>query len=157
MYLSEVADAFVNDLQNTYGTSSGVDYQSKIETIDTQYAFIKFGKLTALALTHFCKEKQIIRKRKDFRDVNAKENIDKLNQELMDVSKIMSESFDMLLNRDRNLNDLSDKAHDLRDGSSKFKNKSQKLKLSMYFRQYMAPIVICLVLFAFVLAKMYLF
>ena len=56
------------------------------------------------AFLYHCLEKQINRKRKDFRDVNAKENIDKLNQELMDVSKIMTESFDMLLNRDRNLN-----------------------------------------------------
>lgn len=46
----------------------------------------------------------INRKKKEFRDVNAKENIEKLNQELMDVGKIMTESFDMLLNRDRNLN-----------------------------------------------------
>jgi len=34
----------------------------------------------------------------------------------MDVSKIMSESFDMLLNRDRNLNDLTNKSFELRDG-----------------------------------------
>ena len=36
--------------------------------------------------------------------MNAQENIQKLNQELMDVNKIMTESFDMLLNRDKNLN-----------------------------------------------------
>ena len=46
--------------------------------------------------------------------MNAKQNIEKLNQELMDVSKIMNESFEMLLNRDRNLNQLSEKATDLR-------------------------------------------
>lgn len=44
MFLGEVSDSFVAELQNTYGTGSGVDYQSKIETIDNQYAFIKFGK-----------------------------------------------------------------------------------------------------------------
>jgi len=49
-------------------------------------------------------EKQINRKRKDFRDTNAKENVDKLNQELLGVSQIMTESFEMLLNRDKNLN-----------------------------------------------------
>lgn len=46
--------------------------------------------------------------------MNAKQNIEKLNQELMNVSKIMNESFEMLLNRDRNLNQLSEKATDLR-------------------------------------------
>ena len=49
-------------------------------------------------------ERNINRKKKEFRDMNAQENIEKLNQELMDVNKIMTESFDMLLNRDKNLN-----------------------------------------------------
>ena len=50
------------------------------------------------------KEKAINKKKRDFKDVNAAENISKLNKELMDVNKIMTESFEMLLNRDKNLN-----------------------------------------------------
>jgi hypothetical protein len=75
----------------------------------------------------------------------------------MDVSKIMSESFDMLLNRDRNLGQLMDKGSDLRDGSRRLKDESKKLKFSMYFRQYMAPIIICFIILAFIVAKIYLF
>lgn len=78
---------------------------SKIECIDCSYAFQKF-------------EKTINRKRKEFRDASAKENIDKLKSELMDVSKIMVESFDMLLNRDKNLKGLEDKADELKRGSA---------------------------------------
>lgn len=52
----------------------------------------------------------------------------------MDVSKIMSESFDMLLNRDRNLNDLTTKSYELRDGSKSLKDSSRKLKLSLILR-----------------------
>ena len=44
VFLSEIAQLFLAELQNTYGTSSNVDYLSKIETIDSQYAFLKFGK-----------------------------------------------------------------------------------------------------------------
>ena len=33
----------MEELKNTYGSSSGLDYQSKIETIDNSYAFLKFG------------------------------------------------------------------------------------------------------------------
>jgi hypothetical protein len=36
----------------------------------------------------------------------------------MDVSKIMVESFDMLLNRDKNLKGLEDKADELKRGSA---------------------------------------
>ena len=44
VFLSEVCQLFQLELQNTYGTASGVDYLSKIENIDSQYAFLKFGK-----------------------------------------------------------------------------------------------------------------
>ena len=48
----------------------------------------------------------ILKKRKEFKDMNAEENIERLNQELIDVNKIMTESFEMLLNRDNNLNKI---------------------------------------------------
>ena len=105
VFLQEVCEAFFVELQNTYGTSVSIDYTSKIETIESAYAFQKF-------------EKTIHRKRKEFRDVSAKENIDKLKSELMDVNKIMVESFDMLLNRDKNLNKLHQQATDLKMGSA---------------------------------------
>ena len=68
----------------------------------------------------------------------------------MDVSKIMSESFDMLLNRDRNLNDLTTKSFELRDGSKSLKDSSHKLKLSLLLRQWMTLIIIVLMLCLFV-------
>ena len=58
-------------------------------------------------LSSFYLEKVIAKKRKDFRDANATENINKLNQELLDVSKIMSENFEMILNRGNNLGKIS--------------------------------------------------
>ena len=64
-----------------------------------------------------CVEKTINRTKKTFRDANAQENIDKLNQELMDVNKIMTDSFDMLLNRDNNLNKIVNDSATLRDNS----------------------------------------
>ena len=67
----------------------------------------------------------------------------------------MTKSFDMLLNRDRNLNSLTDKAADLRDSAKGFKDSSKKLKMSMYFKQYMYPIIACAaILFFFILSRM---
>ena len=73
------------------------------------------------------------------------------------MSKIMTESFDLLLNRDNNINKLSEKAADLRDGAKSFKGRSEKLKMSLYFKQYMAPILICVVIFLFIILKWWLF
>jgi hypothetical protein len=64
----------------------------------------------------------IARKKKEFRDSNAKENIDKLNQELVDIKNIMHENFDMILNRDRNLSKISQMSSDLKDNSKKVSN-----------------------------------
>ena len=93
MYLQEVAHAFTDELRNTYGSANNIDYLSKVENIENQYAFLKF-------------ERIILKKKKEFKDVNAQENLDKLNQELIDVNKIMTESFEMLLNRDNNLSKI---------------------------------------------------
>ena len=48
-------------------------------------------------------ERVILKKKKEFKDANAQENLSKLNQELIDVNKIMSKSFELLLDRDNNL------------------------------------------------------
>ena len=58
VYLQEVAHAFTDELRNTYGSANNIDYLSKIENIENQYAFLKF-------------ERIILKKKKDFKDVNA--------------------------------------------------------------------------------------
>ena len=45
-FLSQICDAFVMELQNTYGTSNTADHKTKIDSIDNLYAFIKFGKFS---------------------------------------------------------------------------------------------------------------
>ena len=64
----------------------------------------------------------INKKRKEFRDSQTKENLEKLKEELLDVSKIMTESFEMILNRDKNLNKIGKLSSDLKDNSKKVRN-----------------------------------
>ena len=45
MYLNDVGECFLEELKNTYGTTGGVDYLSRIETIENSYSFLKFGKI----------------------------------------------------------------------------------------------------------------
>ena len=44
VFLQEVAHAFLDELRNTYGSANNIDYLSKIECIENQYSFLKFGK-----------------------------------------------------------------------------------------------------------------
>ena len=134
----------MEELRNTWGSSSGVDFQSKIETLNNQYAFLKF-------------EKVINKKRKEFRDSQTKENLDKLKEELLDVSKIMTESFEMILNRDKNLNKIGKLSSDLKDNSKKFKKDAKKLKLMFWLRQYATWIAIGSMLVFFIYLKFFIF
>lgn len=76
---------------------------------------------------------------------------------MLDVSKIMTESFEMLLNRDKNLNQVMSKAQDLRASSRDLKKESRNLKLSFLLRQYMTPIIVVLLVLMFIFIKFYLF
>lgn len=73
------------------------------------------------------------------------------------MSKIMTESFEMLLNRDKNLNQVMSKAQDLRASSRDLKKESRNLKLSFLLRQYMTPIIVVLLVLMFIFIKFYLF
>jgi Regulated-SNARE-like domain len=44
VYLKDLAELFQEELKSSYGTTGGVDYLSRIETIENSYSFIKFGK-----------------------------------------------------------------------------------------------------------------
>lgn len=74
-------------------------------------------------------ERIINKKRKEYRDASTKENIDKLNMELGEVKNIMSESFEMLLNRDKNLNKLTELGKNLADDSKRMKKDAKNLKM----------------------------
>lgn len=74
-------------------------------------------------------ERIINKKRKEYRDASTKENIDKLNMELGEVKNIMSESFEMLLNRDKNLNKLTELGKSLADDSKRMKKDAKNLKM----------------------------
>ena len=102
-------------------------------------------------------ERVINKKRKEYRDASTKENIDKLNQELVDVKNIMSESFEMLLNRDKNLNKLTELGKSLSEDSAKMKKDAKNLKMAYFLRKYMTYLVVAAILLFLVLMKVYVF
>ena len=100
-------------------------------------------------------ERVINKKRKEYRDAGTKDNIDKLNRELVDVKNIMSESFEMLLNRDKNLNKLTELGSKLSEDSAKMKADAKKLKMSYFLRKYMTYITIVAIFLFLILIKVY--
>ena len=105
----------------------------------------------------FGEERVILKKKKEFKDHNAQENLDKLNKELIDVNKIMTQSFEMLLNRDNNLNKIQAQSATLRDSSKDLRKGAKNLKMAFLFRKYMTPIILCAIIAFFLLMYLFVF
>ena len=69
----------------------------------------------------------------------------------------MSESFEMLLNRDKNLNKLTELGKNLSEDSRKMKKQAKDLKMAYFLRKYMTYIVIALVIIFLIFMKVYVF
>ena len=75
----------------------------------------------------------------------------------MDVKNIMSESFEMLLNRDKNLNKLTELGKNLSEDSRKMKKDAKNLRMQYFLRKYMTYIVVAAIFVFLVGMKVYVF
>merc|ERR1711920_468539 len=112
-FLEDIQRLFQEELKREYGTSS-VDYRSRIETIEKPYYFIKF-------------DRQITKKKAEYRDPKSSKALGRLNENLTEVSSIMRQNINEILQRGENLEKVGQQARDLRDVSKDFRNMSAKL------------------------------
>lgn len=127
-FLEEIHKLFQEDLKREFGSGS-VDYRSHIETIEKPYYFIKF-------------DRQIQKKKNEYKDPNSSKALNRLNENLTEVSSIMRQNIDEILHRGDNLDSISDKARDLRDTSKQFKDTTRMLSFMTALQKYGVPAVI---------------
>ena len=143
-YLSEIQELLIEELQKKFGTSTSIDYSSKIEMIDSPYAFQNM-------------ERAINKVKKEYKDSNSSANIERLNKELLDINNIMRDNFELILNRENSLKNLSGKAVNLKESSKKYKDNARKLKMSFYWRKYGTIAIVVGIVVAFIMARLWLF
>merc|ERR1719321_1578625 len=131
-FLEEIHKLFQEDLKREWGTAGGVDYRSHIETIEKPYYFIKF-------------DRQITKKKGEYKDPSSTKALNRLNENLTEVSSIMRQNIDDILSRGENLDSVSDKARSLRDTSKQFKDTTRMLSFMTALQKYGVPAVIGLV------------
>merc|ERR1711924_78186 len=131
-FLEEIHKLFQEDLKREFGSSGSVDYRSHIETIEKPYYFIKF-------------DRQITKKKNEYKDPNSSKALNRLNDNLTEVSSIMRQNIDEILHRGDNLDTISDKARDLRDTSKQFKDTTRMLSFMTAIQKFALPAVIGLV------------
>jgi len=93
-FLDEIHKLFQEELKREFGTTSGVDYRSHVETIEKPYYFIKF-------------DRQITKTKKEYRDPNSSKALQRLNDSLNDVQSIMRQNMNEILERGENLGSVS--------------------------------------------------
>lgn len=130
-YLSEVSNEFFNSHGNAALTSAA-----------RPYGFSSFDNFLS-------KTKKI------YQDQRAQSNLDKLNNELADVKKVMTKNIEDLLYRGDSLDKMSDLSSSLRNDSIKYRKKAQQINFEAMLRQY-APIAGVSLLFVFLIWYMFL-
>lgn len=80
-----------------------------------------------------------------YQDARASQNLDKLNAELQDVTKVMTKNIEDLLYRGDSLDRMSDLSSNLRMESKKYRRVARKVNLEAMLRQN-APIIVVVAL-----------
>ncbi|KAK0635290.1 Longin-like domain-containing protein [Bombardia bombarda] len=112
-YLSDLADEFAT----TYPASQ------LMSTTLRPYAFMEFDTF-------------INRTKATYSDSRAAQNLDKLNDELRDVTKVMTKNIEDLLYRGDSLDRMGELSSRLRDDSKKYKRAAVKMNWDLLLKQY---------------------
>lgn len=112
-YLSDLATEFTT----TYSASQYLSPTCR------PYAFVEFDTF-------------IQRTKKTYQDSRATQNLDKLNDELRDVTKVMTKNIEDLLYRGDSLERMGDMSQRLREDSRKYKRAAVRINWELLLKQY---------------------
>jgi len=112
-YLADIATEFTT----TYSPSQY--YSSNLRP----YAFVEFDTF-------------IQRTKKTYQDTRASQNLDKLNDELRDVTKIMTKNIEDLLYRGDSLERMGEMSGRLREDSRKYRKAAVRINWELLLKQY---------------------
>ncbi|MCJ1249881.1 SNAP receptor [Trapelia coarctata] len=112
-YLSDLADEFTTTYNSTQYLSPTL----------RPYAFVEFDTF-------------IQRTKKTYQDSRATQNLDKLNSELKDVTKVMTKNIEDLLYRGDSLERMGDMSQRLREDSRKYRKAAVRINWELLLKQY---------------------
>lgn len=139
LYPKKLAFSLLTDLQRAFSREFG----PLVDSATRPYAFIKFDTV-------------IQKMKRSYQDVRARQNLDRLQEELLDVTKIMTTSINTVLERGGKLENMSLLSSNLSQESRRYLRETRKLNWMMLWRTYgpIAMIVAGLVLFFYIYYKL---
>lgn len=96
------------------------------------------------------------RTKKTYQDSRATDNLSRLNDELKDVTQVMTKNIEDLLYRGDSLDKMGDMSSRLREDSAKYKRAAVRINWELLLKQYgpwvgLAVVVVLLLYFRFLL------
>jgi vesicle transport protein SEC22 len=136
-YLDEVAVSF----SESYG--------NQVESAQRPYAFIQFGtrlhEATVHPLSHilyFAVDTTLQRIKKNYKDSRNQQNLSRLNEELQNVTKIMTKNIQDVVQRGEKIDKLSFYSSHLVDESKKYARETKMLNWRALYRKYGLPLAV---------------
>jgi vesicle transport protein SEC22 len=128
-YPRKLSFSYLEELDKEFYTSYG---KEAIRVGLRPYAFVEFDNFMQ-------KTKRV------YQDSRATQNIDKLNAELQDVTKVMTKNIEDLLYRGDSLDRMSDLSSSLRTESKKYRKAARRINIEAMIRQYIPVIGVSLI------------
>ncbi|KAK0190758.1 protein transport protein Sec22 [Armillaria gallica] len=136
-YPRKLAFSYLDELSKEFATT----YGPKVESVRKPYAFVGFD-------TFMSKTARLYR---DTRTANAAASgLDRLNDDLQDVTRIMTKNMEELLWRGDSLDRMSQLSTSLRADSEKYRKAARNINWQAMLRQYAPVGAIALILIIFV-------
>lgn len=125
---------------------------NQVEAVNRPYAFLKFGKFIRFYKFMFYAillDNIIQKTKRSYQDIRAKQNMSKLQEELLDVSHIMTSNIKDVLERGNKLEKMSLMSDALAAESKRYVRDARQLNLDALYRKYGTPsILLAIVLFS---------
>ncbi|KXN73090.1 snare-like protein [Conidiobolus coronatus NRRL 28638] len=138
-YPRKLAFSYLEELSREFFTNYGNEYHKPGLR---PYAFIKFDEF-------------IQKTKKIYQDSRATDNLSKLNEDLQDVTRIMTKNMEDLLWRGDSLDRMNTLSDQLRDQSLKYRKDAQHLNWLALYRKYGIPLIIIVIVMSVFLVRYY--
>ena len=120
-YPRKLAFTYLSDLATEFTTT--YSSQAYLSATCRPYAFVEFDTFMQ-------------RTKKTYQDSRATQNLDKLNDELRDVTKVMTKNIEDLLYRGDSLERMGEMSGRLREDSKKYRRAAVRINWELLLKQY---------------------
>jgi len=100
-------------------------------------------------------EKFIKKKKSEYVDTTTRNNVDRLNKEIMDVHRVMTENINLIIDREKSLLNVERMSETVKNDSKSFKKMAYETRIKLLLAKYSLFIGVGVILILFIIFKIY--